>query len=602
MTARDIADIFARIELRLIQSLKRNLSAHKRQEQTDGADWHAWQAEKLRNIQKYRRQNQFIMAKYAPDIDAAAEELLEEEYYAGRQQVEIEASAASDTLPRDAFFGINHQRVDSLLADVNGSLHEAESSALRMMDDVYRQTVYKAELFVATGAATMQQAVDLAVKDFLSAGINCIEYADGRRVNIASYAEMAIRAASLRSYLRGEADKRAELGIDTVLCSQYGACSDTCLPWQGRVYIDDIWGSFDGERAGDKGKSRNGKWYSLLSFAVAAGLFHPNCRHTLSTWIEGVSKRPKPLDADKVRENATLEKRQRKLERKVRRYKRLAEGVQDPDKALECRHKLRTAQAQLRAFVADNSDVLRRDYWREKVYAPSSNIEKPSESGMILSDKSLTLSEFKQYTRERMGIDQLDIKGLSVEGVTATMRHIEAVYDELPQLRGYVSGLGQTVPDIKRVPMSTHPADDLSSVTLNFNPEMYHDLDRLKKIYADEVASGKSVFGTTWEHIGLHEMGHAAEGYIIRHRYTALPDMERDWVECITASEIITAAGHRLYGPGSDLTVARKRLSQYALESESETLAEAFCDYYANGDRAQPFSKGIMQEVRRWFR
>lgn len=135
----------------------------------------------------------------------------------------------------------------------------------------------------------MEQAVDLAVKDFLAAGINCIQYRDGRLVNIATYAEMAIRTASLRSYLRGAADQRTALGIDTVLVSQYGACSDTCLPWQGRVYIDDVWGSFEGEITGARGKSRNGKWYPLLSVAVEEGLFHPNCRHTLSTWIDGIS-------------------------------------------------------------------------------------------------------------------------------------------------------------------------------------------------------------------------------------------------------------------------------------------------------------------------
>ena len=43
--------------------------------------------------------------------------------------------------------------------------------------------------------------------------------------------------------LLGEAQKCERMGIDTVLVSQYGACSDTCLPWQGLVYIDDVWQS-----------------------------------------------------------------------------------------------------------------------------------------------------------------------------------------------------------------------------------------------------------------------------------------------------------------------------------------------------------------------
>ena len=214
----------------------------------------------------------------------------------------------------------------------------------------------------------------------------------------------------------------------------------------------------------------------------------------------------------------------------------------------------------------------------------------------------MTLSEFQQYTKERLGITDLDIKGLSVEGVTKTMEQIEAVYNDFPQLRGYVSGLGQAVPDLKRVPMSTHPADDLSSVTLNFNPVMYHDLTKLKKRYARQVELGASPLGTSWEHIGLHEMGHVAEGYLIRRRYTGIADMERDWTECVTASEIISAAKNTLYGMDYPLEKARIRISSYAMQSESETLAEAFCDYYANGDSARPFSLAIMREIRRWLK
>lgn len=54
---------------------------------------------------------------------------------------------------------------------------------------------------------------------------------------------MALRTAATKAYMQGEARKRDEMGIDTVLISQYGACSETCLPWQGRVYIDDVWGT-----------------------------------------------------------------------------------------------------------------------------------------------------------------------------------------------------------------------------------------------------------------------------------------------------------------------------------------------------------------------
>ncbi len=73
------------------------------------------------------------------------------------------------------------------------------------------------------------------------------------------------------------------------------------------------------------------------------------------------------LDAAAIRRTAALESRQRELERKVRKYKRLEAGALDPDNERKYRQKRLAAQKQLREFIAANDDVLRRNYWREKV-------------------------------------------------------------------------------------------------------------------------------------------------------------------------------------------------------------------------------------------
>jgi len=388
--AREIADIFEDIQLRLMASLRRSLGRHKAAEEKEGFQWPAWQAEKLRELERYRRERAAIMEEARPAIDAEVARLLEEEY----------ADGFSGGL-EDGLSGVNRARIDSLAAEASGKLHRAEESALRMMDDVYRRAIYRAEMAAAAGAATMEQAVDMAVRDFLAAGIRCIEYRDGRRVDIAAYAEMAVRTASLRSYLQGEADRRAALGIETVLVSQYGACSETCLPWQGRVYIDDVWGTFEGERDGrGRGKSRTGTWYPLLSTAVAGGLFHPNCRHTLTAWIEGTSQRPEPLDGAQVRETARLEQKQRRMEANVRRWKRLAGGTMEPRKAQEYRRHLQAAQKDLRGFLEAHGDRLRRDYWREKVHGDPAGDGASADDGLLLAPQPV-----KAYIRQDGSFD-----------------------------------------------------------------------------------------------------------------------------------------------------------------------------------------------------
>lgn len=60
----DIVKIFEEIELRLVQSLKRNLGRHRQEEKDYGMNWSAWQAEKLEGLRKFRQENANIMSQY----------------------------------------------------------------------------------------------------------------------------------------------------------------------------------------------------------------------------------------------------------------------------------------------------------------------------------------------------------------------------------------------------------------------------------------------------------------------------------------------------------------------------------------------------------
>lgn len=300
MTARDIAALFDALELDLIKSLHRCLARHQKQEQAEGGKngtpqhWEAWQAAKLRDIRRFRRENTAILGEYRDRIDAGTYALLEEE------------AAQGGT---DGFFRMDDTRMNALLNEMQQANEQSERAALRYMNDVYRKTILRTAAAMQAGGQTLQQATDAATRDFLEQGIACIRYRDGRRVNISTYAEMALRTAGTRAMLMGEAAQRERLGLDTVLVSQYGACSKTCLLWQGLVYIDDVFQPYHGPRTpgGTYGVSRNGRQYPLLSVAMRGGLFHPNCRHTLGTWVEGTSTRPRPMDKAKVEAAAQLE-------------------------------------------------------------------------------------------------------------------------------------------------------------------------------------------------------------------------------------------------------------------------------------------------------
>ncbi len=362
---RDIAKWFEEFEMQLIQSLKRNLGRHESEEKAQDMEWSMWQAEKLKGINKFRRECTAIMNDYKDVIDEGTQQLLKKEF---------EQSASTD---QPQFFGVDRTKLNRLIDDTVNLEKHAETAALRTVDDVYRQTIVRAQLALSSGTVTINQAVDIAVKDFLDKGINCIVYRDGRRVNIADYARMALRSASTRASLQGKSERFKALGYDTIQVSKYSMCSDTCLPWQGRVYINDVYTMWDGEVRDHGGilwgKSNYcGKWFMLLSAAIEKGLFHPNCRHTILLWRDG-DPLPESIDNEENERRYKLEQEQRRLENKVRKAKRKVEGLLDPDNIKKAKAELREAQKQLREFIdkvnADEGEtILKRDYGKEKIY------------------------------------------------------------------------------------------------------------------------------------------------------------------------------------------------------------------------------------------
>ena len=94
------------------------------------------------------------------------------------------------------FFRMNKRKMNALVTETQKSMTKATAAALRMANDQYRSIIFGAQVFYNSGAGTLGQGVDMASKRFRQAGINCIEYCNGRRVNIGSYAEMALRTAN----------------------------------------------------------------------------------------------------------------------------------------------------------------------------------------------------------------------------------------------------------------------------------------------------------------------------------------------------------------------------------------------------------------------
>ena len=340
----DLAEAFRRIENELIASMIRNMDRHRAEETKEGYNWSMWQVEQLKALEKYKRKNQKKYQKQFKSINSQIEHLIRQARMKGNMKQEIRILQAirkgwkthgrNGTPAHDAmtaeFFKLNDRKLDALIEATTHDMEAAETAVLRKANDDYRKAIFNAQVYANTGAGTYEKAVDMATKDMLSRGLNCVMYANGARHTLSDYADMAIRTASKRAYLQGEGEKRQEWGFATVIMAKRGNPCPKCLPFVGKVLIDDVWsgGSKDGV------DPETGKRYPLMSYAISKGLYHPRCKDSHTTYFPGIATADDTWTTEEL-ENVGLqsqqEVRQQYTKRQEEKYSRLAEYSLDPD-------------------------------------------------------------------------------------------------------------------------------------------------------------------------------------------------------------------------------------------------------------------------------
>lgn len=340
----DLAEAFQRIENELMASMIRNMDRHRAEETAEGYNWSMWQAEQLKALEKYKRKNWKKYQKQFKSINSQIEQLIRQARLKGGMKQELKILQAirkgwkthgtNGTPAHDAmtaeFFRQNDRKLDALVEATMHDMEVAETAVLRKANDDYRKAIYNAQIYANTGAGTYEKAVDMATKDMLSRGLNCVMYANGARHTLSDYADMALRTASKRAYLQGEGEKRQEWGIATVIMAKRGNPCPKCLPFVGKVLIDDVWsgGSKDGV------DPETGKRYPLMSYAISKGLYHPRCKDSHTTYFPGISTEDDSWTAEELEaigQQSKDEARQQYIGRQIQKYDRLAKYSLDED-------------------------------------------------------------------------------------------------------------------------------------------------------------------------------------------------------------------------------------------------------------------------------
>ena len=164
----DIGAAFAAIEEELISSMMRNMARHRAEEEQEGIRWSMWQAEQLKALEKYKRENQKRYGSRFSRINREIEELIRNARQKGNMQQEIrilqairkgwKVSGRNRTPAKQAmtaeFFKPNEQKLEALIQATRKDMETAETAVLRMANDQYRKIMYNAQVYANTGGET----------------------------------------------------------------------------------------------------------------------------------------------------------------------------------------------------------------------------------------------------------------------------------------------------------------------------------------------------------------------------------------------------------------------------------------------------------------
>lgn len=184
-----------------------------------------------------------------------------------------EGVAVADDAFGSMAIGAVHQEAMQILADNTYQKFEEVNQVIgRRVDDIYRTVALENVTGNITGYEGWRQAAKNLKADLEDQGITGFKDSMGRNWNMETYSEMVARTTTREAMNTGTKNRLLEHGHDLAKISSNESekTCDACAEWAGEVVS--LTGATDG--------------YPTLDEAEEAGLFHPNCVHTLGPAVE----------------------------------------------------------------------------------------------------------------------------------------------------------------------------------------------------------------------------------------------------------------------------------------------------------------------------
>lgn len=344
-----IRDVYAAAEERILRAMAERLK--------HGKSPSDWQLKKAKELKALRRDMTEIVKRAEKEGRRKRNDLLKQSYTEGWKEFDKELQRAYENgRPRLDIPDARLHALVELQNELSDRFSAVNSEILRDTDDAFRKIIGDAVSVEATGLTTWRQAQQDALNKFAARGITGFIDKAGRRWNIDSYAEMAVRTGMMKAAIQGMKDDALAHDEHLVIITDHEDTCPICERFERMVLALDAEGAKHPDCEG------------MLADAEAGGLFHPNCLHAATVYVPGLTIREGMKDGKGYTPKMDAEgysnrQRQRGMERNVRHWKRQQAAAMTPERERECKAHVDQWQRRLREFTEEND--LPRKYYRE---------------------------------------------------------------------------------------------------------------------------------------------------------------------------------------------------------------------------------------------
>ena len=353
----EIIEMYSDIEVELIR-----LIASKLQFSDNVKPSVEWLINELNKIGALNNETLKIIAKYSGKTESQLRAMLNEVGFNSFPKIEQTEVFRNNPIIQNI--------INNSFNEVNNTFVQINQNIVKGVKEAYTQVLNQVYLETTTGIYDYQTSLRRAMDKMTDKGITVATYQSVDNNGIVTTRNYSIEGIIRRDLmtqvhqLAGNVNQRIidDLNPPYIKITEHLNCREQHLPWQG-CYI------------------RPEDLVDVTDYGSITGLEGINCRHLHFAYFGEVDEsqykivngkmvftQDKDIPDKEAEQRAELEKKQRYIERTIRKYKRRKEAYRDNDEEMfkKTNKKVREWQKIMRDFIDKNPD-LKRQYIRERI-------------------------------------------------------------------------------------------------------------------------------------------------------------------------------------------------------------------------------------------